>query len=76
MAIAKLFMTGRSQAVRLPKAFRFEGSEVEVYRRGDEVILRARPQSGAAVFDMLSNLPSDFMEDGRQDGAAQERDPL
>jgi antitoxin VapB len=38
-ATAKLFMHGRSQAVRLPKAFRFEGQEVRVSRIGDRVIL-------------------------------------
>jgi antitoxin VapB len=36
---AKLFMHGRSQAVRLPKEFRFEGKEVRVSRQGDKVIL-------------------------------------
>lgn len=36
---AKLFMHGRSQAVRLPKDFRFEGKEVRVTRQGDKVIL-------------------------------------
>lgn len=39
MAIAKLFSNGRSQAVRLPKEFRFEGREVSVRREGDAVIL-------------------------------------
>ncbi len=38
-ATAKLFMHGRSQAVRLPKAFRFAGNEVRVSRIGDKVIL-------------------------------------
>ncbi len=38
-ATAKLFWNGRSQAVRLPKAFRFEGDEVTVRREGDAVIL-------------------------------------
>jgi antitoxin VapB len=38
-ARAKLFMHGGSQAVRLPKAFRFEGAEVEVRRDGDRVVL-------------------------------------
>lgn len=33
-------MTGRSQAIYLPKEFRFDGKEVEIFRRGDEVILR------------------------------------
>lgn len=42
MATAKLFQHGGSQAVRLPKEFRFEGSEVEIERRGDEVVLKAK----------------------------------
>jgi antitoxin VapB len=39
---AKLFKHGGSQAVRLPKAFRFEGSEVEIEKRGEEVVLRPK----------------------------------
>ena len=39
-ARAKLFMHGRSQAVRLPKAFRLPGQEVDVFRQGDDVVLR------------------------------------
>lgn len=41
MAIAKVFQSGNSQAVRLPKEFRFASKEVEIFRRGDEVVLRA-----------------------------------
>jgi antitoxin VapB len=44
MATAKLFQHGGSQAVRLPKDFRFEGTEVEIEKRGDEVVLRPRPK--------------------------------
>lgn len=44
MATAKLFQHGGSQAVRLPKEFRFEGSEVEIEKRGDEVVLKAKPK--------------------------------
>ena len=40
VAKAKLFMHGRSQAVRLPKAFRLPGQEVDVFRQGDDVVLR------------------------------------
>ena len=43
MTTAKLFKHGGSQAVRLPKVFRFPGSEVLVERRGEEVVLRAKP---------------------------------
>lgn len=46
MATAKLFSNGRSQAVRLPKEFRFEGKEVSVRREGDAVILEPlKPQA-------------------------------
>lgn len=44
MATAKLFQHGGSQAVRLPKEFRFEGTEVEIEKRGNEVVLKARPK--------------------------------
>ncbi len=41
---AKLFQHGGSQAVRLPKVFRFEGSEVLIERRGQEVVLKPKPK--------------------------------
>ncbi len=44
MATAKLFQHGGSQAVRLPKEFRFEGTEVEIEKRGQEVVLKAKPK--------------------------------
>jgi antitoxin VapB len=46
MATAKIFRHGGSQAVRLPKAFRFEGTEVSIERRGDQVVLtpKRRPK--------------------------------
>ena len=40
-AIAKIFQNGRSQAVRLPKAFRFKGNEVKISKKGNKVILEA-----------------------------------
>ena len=70
MGVAKLFMTGQSQAVRLPKEFRFEGTEVEI-RRDDvtgEVILRARRHSWADFYALAdrTQIPTDFMgEDDR-----------
>lgn len=42
---AKLFAHGRSQAVRLPKEFRFDGTEVYVRRMGDDVVLSSRPRA-------------------------------
>lgn len=49
-----IFTSGNSQAVRLPKAFRFDAKTVEIERRGDEVVLRAKRQT---VGDILKNLP-------------------
>jgi antitoxin VapB len=56
MATAKIFMSGNSQALRLPRQFRFAGTEVEIFRRGDEIVLREKPQTMARAFEILSNL--------------------
>jgi antitoxin VapB len=42
MPTTKVFKFGNSQAIRLPKEFRFNTNEVEIFRRGDEVVLRER----------------------------------
>ena len=71
-ATAKLFMHGRSQAVRLPKEFRFEGTEVRVSKVGDKVVLEPiekKPfDAGAwrAMLEKYRDIP--FMEDGREQG--------
>ena len=44
-SIAKIFQNGRSQAVRLPKAFRFKGNEVKISKNGDKVILEPLERS-------------------------------
>jgi antitoxin VapB len=76
---AKLFMHGRSQAVRLPKEFRFEGVEVRVSRVGDRVVLepmQATPFDTAAWFAHLDALgASDFLPDGLPDELPVEPDP-
>ena len=65
MSTAKVFKSGNSQAVRLPKEFQFDTREVEIFRRGDEVVLRSRVRTMADVVSILSRLSPDFMEDGR-----------
>ncbi|MGO9603477.1 MAG: antitoxin [Candidatus Binataceae bacterium] len=59
---AKIFRTGRSQAVRIPKAYRFDCEEVFIERDGDRVILtpRKRPRSWKEYFSRPSRLPADF----------------
>jgi antitoxin VapB len=74
---AKLFYNGRSQAVRLPVEYRFQGSEVYVRRdqtTGD-VILSRRPDSWQEFFELMKTIdvPKDFMAD-RDDAPPQKRD--
>ncbi len=72
MATAKVFQSGNSQAVRLPKQFRFSTDEVEIFRRGDEIVLREKPKDLARAFELLCELP-DFE---REDAPPQEREGL
>lgn len=74
MTFARVFRSGNSQAVRLPKEFRLQVDQVEIFRRGDEIVLRERPLNATAIFDALAELPSDFMADGRDDTPPQERE--
>ena len=62
MTTAKVFQSGNSQAVRLPKAFRFRTPEVEIFRRGDEVILREKVPSLSSLLEGLPPWPEDFVE--------------
>lgn len=76
MTYARVFQSGNSQAIRLPKEFRVNADRVEIFRRGEEIVLRERPASAAAIFDALTGLPEDFMEDGREESMPQERESL
>ncbi len=76
MSYARVFLSGNSQAVRLPKEFRLNADKVEIFRRGDEIVLREVPVNAAAIFDAISSLPADFMAGGRNDTPPQERDGL
>jgi len=58
--IAKVFKTGRSQAVRIPKRFRFATDEVLIERDGEKVILTPRPRSWKEYFETAPRLPADF----------------
>ncbi|MGE3247869.1 MAG: antitoxin [Beijerinckiaceae bacterium] len=66
-AKAKLFMHGRSQAVRLPKEFRFEGEEVRVSKIGDRVILEPiRKKAPMPWKEIDATGDRQFMPEGRQ----------
>jgi antitoxin VapB len=76
MTTARVFKSGNSQAVRLPKEFRLTAAEVEIFRRGDEIVLRERRATPADAFRLLASLPDDFLADGREDRVPQERELL
>lgn len=76
MSTARVFTSGNSQAVRLPKQFRLKATEVDIFRRGDEIVLREKAKGMARAFDLLASLPDDFMADGRKDAPPQKRKGL
>ena len=76
MATARVFRSGNSQAVRLPKQFRFDSQEVEIFRRGDEIVLREKPRGMARAFELLAALPDDGLSEDRGDTPQQSRDDL
>lgn len=73
MKTAKIFMNGRSQAVRLPKECRFDCDEVFVEKKGDQVVLRAKRPSWDEFFAQPSAFGEDFLTE-RDDALPQERD--
>lgn len=66
MKTAKLFKNGRSQAVKLPKEFRFEGDQVYIKKMGNAVLLISQRDSWATIIDSLSMFSEDFMETRKQ----------
>ena len=63
---AKLFRNGRSQAVRLPREFRFEGDEVLIRQMGSGVLLEPRIADVQQWFAKLDRIKGDFMKKGRR----------
>jgi antitoxin VapB len=71
MPSTTVFQSGNSQAVRLPKEFRFKSKTVEIFRRGDEVVLRERKRSlGEAINQAFADLPPMTAQDRRDFDAA------
>ena len=66
MEIAKLFQNGRSQAVRLPKQFRFEGDKVYIKKIGNAVVLLPMDNSWDSLFESLDKFTDDFMIEREQ----------
>ena len=71
--IAKIFMNGRSQAVRLPKEFRFDCDEVYITKHGDGIVISPKKPTWDDFFDQDSAFGNDYLADRNQE-EPQERD--
>lgn len=76
MMTAKVFENGRSQAVRLPKEFRFTDSEVAVNKVGNIVMLMPLDSKWTSFVQAVDMFSDDFMENGRTDQPVQKREEL
>ncbi len=75
MKTAKLFKNGQSQAVRLPKEFRFNGSSVFIQRLGNSVVLSPQEDPWSSMFDAARRFSPDFMNE-RDQGEQSPREGL
>ena len=76
MAITKVFRSGNSQAVRIPRQFQVDVDEMEITRRGEELVLRKRPRNLAGAYELLAGLSKDFLKSGRKQPKPQKRPAL
>jgi antitoxin VapB len=73
METAKIFETGRSQAVRLPKKFRFDTDEVVIQQLGNAVILVPKESLWLTFMNGINSFSDDFFEQGREQGTQERR---
>ena len=76
MDTAKLFLNGRSQAVRLPKDFQFSGEEVYVKKVGNAVMLYPKDEVWETFFNGLNSFSDDVFSDGREQDILMSRESL
>ena len=76
MTTTRVFKSENSQAVRLPKEFSVRSKVLEIFRRGDEILLREPAKRLARAFELLADLPDDFLAEGRKDLPPQHREGL
>ncbi len=76
METAKVFENGRSQAVRLPKKFRFKEEEVVIQQIGEAVILVPKSAMWKTFMEGIESFTEDIFEEGREQGMQDEREHL
>jgi len=76
METAKLFVNGQSQAVRLPKEYRFSGNEVFIRKVGNTVMLFPKESAWETFLNGLNSFTEDFFANGRNQGVQAPRETL
>lgn len=76
METAKIFQNGRSQAVRLPRKYRFNTDEVVIQQLGGAVILVPKESVWETFLSGIDSFTDDIFEDGRDQGVQEEREKL
>jgi antitoxin VapB len=78
MKTTKVFKSGNSQAVRIPKEFHLLSEDVEIFKQNGDIVIREKPKPKklGKAFQLLTQLPEDFFGQGREDSLPQERDFL
>ncbi len=74
MATTRVFKSGNSLAVRLPKEFTVGSKILEIFQRGEEIVLREPTKGLTKAFELLTTLPEDFYAEGRKDTPPQHRE--
>jgi antitoxin VapB len=73
MKKTRVFRSGNSQAVRIPREFQLDADEVEIARQGSTLVLRPLRRSWDDLRDSLASFSDDFMAGGRSQPASQQR---
>ncbi len=76
MKTAKIFRSGNSQAVRIPKEFQMEGKEVEIQKKGNSLVLRPKKKSWDSLVESLEKFTEYFIANGRRQPRIQKRSKL
>lgn len=74
MVYTRVFQSGNSQAVRIPKQFHINSDEVEIIKRNNELILREKTTNLKKAFQLMTSMPNDFFSEGRIDDKPQNRE--
>jgi antitoxin VapB len=74
MTATKVFTSGNSQAVRIPKKYHINSDVVEIFKRNNELIIREIPVNLKQAFKLMTEMPEDFFAEGRVDNIPQDRE--